>query len=228
LKHLRNISNYEEDDPNFRRRASYAKNTIECYPEWPLCIYDLNYKYNLVNYLVFRVMSPPIIINDYFFKYLDTYRKNTKNINVNLKKQYSRVIKNKRKSSNSSEGFEKIGFENLNDNEDNIVHIKSKSQRVTKNSIEASNDLFEFKMRMYSNLLIERRKHYCSNSNVVNNNFEENFIDEQIEKEIDQENSDLVEVYVDNKYEIVESYIRLKSLKLKGQENIKGKSKIIN
>jgi hypothetical protein len=78
-------------------------------------------------------------------------------------------------------------------------------------------------MRMYSNLLIERRKHYCGEVGETKSYLDEFSIDEELENGKKDED-DLVEVYVDNNYEIVESYVRLKTLKMFGEDNLQSKN----
>jgi hypothetical protein len=38
---------------NYRPRASFVKNLIECNRDWPLCIFDMNYKYKIIEFLAF-------------------------------------------------------------------------------------------------------------------------------------------------------------------------------
>ena len=51
-----------------KRQASYAKGVVMCQRDWPMCIYDLDYKYNNINnYLVLRRGDKINFVNDYFF-----------------------------------------------------------------------------------------------------------------------------------------------------------------
>jgi hypothetical protein len=162
-------------------------------------------------------MRPPNIINDYFFDYINYEKNRTKTIYTNSKNNYGNYFSrvNQRKSSVSSEGFEKIGFENLNETEEYIKHPKSKSHRITLNNRDICEEIFEYKMKMYSNLLIERRNHYCpSNPEISLEEGElENHNESYYNCEKESKKSDMIEVYVeDNRYDIVDSYVRLKCM----------------
>lgn len=51
-----------------KRQASYVKGMVICQRDWPMCIYDLTYKYNnILTCLVLRVGEKIIFIEDYFF-----------------------------------------------------------------------------------------------------------------------------------------------------------------
>jgi hypothetical protein len=52
------------------KRNSCFNHLIECEKDWPLCIYDTYYKYDIINYLVFTdtvAFENVYIIEDYFF-----------------------------------------------------------------------------------------------------------------------------------------------------------------
>lgn len=51
-----------------KRQASYAKGVVMCQKDWPMCIYDLDYKYNNINnYLVLRRGDRINYVDNYFF-----------------------------------------------------------------------------------------------------------------------------------------------------------------
>ena len=175
-------------------------------------------------------MKPPNIINDYFFDYINYEKNRTKTIYTNSKINYGNYFSrvNKRKSSVSSEGFEKIGFENLNETEEYIKHPKSKSHKIALNNRDICEEIFEYKMKMYWNLLIERRNHYCTSNHEFSSYIEEGEFENHNESyyncEKESKKSDMIEIYVeDNRYDIVESYVRLKCMS-NSDENFKDKS----
>jgi hypothetical protein len=173
-------------------------------------------------------MSPPKLITDYFFDYVNSKNNKTKTIFTNSKKNYGKYFskKNQRKNSLSSEGFEKIGFENLYEIEECITHPKSKSQKISFNNRDICEEIYEYKMKMYSDLLIERRKHYCHPRSEISSSLENEGMENIGECYIkDNNKNDMVEVYVgDNRYDIVESYVRLKCMNTL-DENFKAKGK---
>ena len=51
-----------------KRQASYVKGMVVCQKDWPMCIYDLDYKYNnIISYLVLRRGEKINFIENYFF-----------------------------------------------------------------------------------------------------------------------------------------------------------------
>ncbi len=42
-------------------------NFNNCNLDWPLCIYDKEYRYKYIDYFVFKSLDHPTLINDYFF-----------------------------------------------------------------------------------------------------------------------------------------------------------------
>ena len=53
---------------NEKKKSSFVQNINECYKEWPICIYDNDYKYRIVNYFYFTVHPDKIkFIDDYFY-----------------------------------------------------------------------------------------------------------------------------------------------------------------
>ena len=54
---------------NTKRQASYVKGMVICQRDWPMCIYDLAYKYNnILNCLVLKTGEKLNVIENYFFK----------------------------------------------------------------------------------------------------------------------------------------------------------------
>jgi len=85
-----------------KRKASYVKSDIECYPDWPLCIYDLDYKYNVINYLCYKIQYIPIIIDNYFFEHNSKQNKIRKKSKSSQYKTYA----NKKKSHKLNKSFD--------------------------------------------------------------------------------------------------------------------------
>lgn len=173
-------SKYVDNNRESKRKASYVKHVVECFRDWPLCIYDWSYKYNIVNHLVFRVFDPPNFIDDYFFE------------NVNS----GDYVYIKRKCSKSSDGFQKANYFDsgfLFDSKcsDNMVKISSSgnSPKLTGAFSEDTED----KMRTYKNLLIERRPHICPEK-------------AKITITGDQDH----EVLYNTNYELTDNYVKLK------------------
>ncbi len=51
------------------RKASYIlPNIIKCNKDWPLCIYDLNYKNQIVLFFIISIGEKPHFIDNYFFQ----------------------------------------------------------------------------------------------------------------------------------------------------------------
>lgn len=56
------------------KKASFVKNINECFEEWPICIYDNDYKYRIVKYFSFMVHPDKVkIIANYFYPELKNY-----------------------------------------------------------------------------------------------------------------------------------------------------------
>jgi hypothetical protein len=195
----------ENNKPKLKR-ASYVKNVTECSREWPLCIYDNNYKYNVISFLIFRVQNSPQFIENYFGEE-DYYEIRSKSkIDKKNKKRFSNNFENfkshldcvsdiedrknqRRKSSKSSEGFQKIYLDHLEEESDFVIKKRMKpSQGAIKESCNYD---------IYKNLLIERRTHFCY----------ENEKPEHSEIVCEMQS----ELLKEEEIEIQDSYIKLKS-----------------
>jgi hypothetical protein len=132
----------EQQEGKYKRKASYVKNTsLECFPDWPLCIYDLNYKYHIVEFLIFKVHDPPLIIENYFFDIVNQLRTLS----------FTKVLRKKSKSSETTHKMEKLdkGHRNSLLSSKTLVY-------------EDSDQDFYDQLDCYYNLLIERRPHCCN------------------------------------------------------------------
>jgi hypothetical protein len=168
----------KEEDSD-RRRGSFVKPDVDCFREWPLCIFDHNYKYEIIDCFTFKILTPPNLIDDYF--YHSFYKKN-KSINV--------------KKSITDEN-DKVKYSSLNELLKPNILEKSKSDPYENFSMQD-----EFKMRVYADLLIERRTHFCDDKDrEISIKFCErpSYIQED-------KFSHQVE-FLDNRFEIMESYV---------------------
>jgi predicted DNA-binding protein YlxM (UPF0122 family) len=197
------------------RRASYVKNVVECYREWPLCIYDNNYKYDVVSFLVFRVQDPPEIIEDFFEPRGKRSHKNSISSNskrsshenlksklINTQNQISES--NKRRKSSSGEGFFKVYLENF---EDNSVTLSPYSDNKNTNNTSGNKldspsreDNLEYKLKVYKELLIERRPHVCPEKENIIVRKEREAQDYQLDEE--------PEILFNTEYKLQDSYVK--------------------
>lgn len=61
---LERVKNNKDEN----KKASFMKNINECFEEWPICIYDNDYKYRIVKYFYFMIYPENIrIIKNYFY-----------------------------------------------------------------------------------------------------------------------------------------------------------------
>jgi hypothetical protein len=96
-----------ENDTKLKRKASYAKSCLNCFIDWPLCIYDLSYKYNIVNHLCLRIYDATIFVENYFFDF-DNDSHNSKIGRKSLK-----IVDEESKSNNSEYELELENYKNL-------------------------------------------------------------------------------------------------------------------
>jgi hypothetical protein len=160
----------EQLDSGNKRRASYVKNTsLECFPDWPLCIYDINYKYNIVEYLVFKTNDAPLIIENYYFDVIKKPRTPS----------FTKALRKKSKSSENNHKMAQLDKKNRDSLRKNTLTLSIGEHDEEEN--------FEEQLESYYNLLMERRLHCCikiedvSNSSVLidneNSAFEQNEIE---------------------------------------------------
>jgi hypothetical protein len=138
----------EQQDCNHKRRASYVKNSsLECFPDWPLCIYDLNYKYHIVEHLVFKVNDAPLVIENYFFDMVNNPRTPS----------FTKALRKKSKSSENNHKMAKMEKH----------HRDSLKTNKTEKFYDDDDENFHEQLDCYYNLLIERRSHCCNKSEDV-------------------------------------------------------------
>lgn len=182
-----------------RRRASYVNKEMECFRDWPLCIYDLGYKYNVISYLWFRVHNPPNVIEDYFF---DKTNRSKKRKYTQSKKAMNMKIP--RKKSKSSD-IRKVKFEDINNN-------KHKDKpKSTDHSPKNSDVNYGLQLSIYKNLLMERRPHHCVESDEK----------KEVEVPFQQYNNEDTMSFGFDEMEVEENFIEIKnnSNKMKGTKD---------
>ena len=74
----------EEQKNNVLHMNSYISlEKNECDLDWPLCIYDRKYRFENVDYFVFKVLDEPNLIDNYYFEDCNNKTINDENINSN-------------------------------------------------------------------------------------------------------------------------------------------------
>ena len=67
-------------------------NFNNCNLDWPLCIYDKEYRYKYIDYFVFKSLDQPNLINDYFFSQCDNIFDDKINDNLNSKDIFRNLL----------------------------------------------------------------------------------------------------------------------------------------
>jgi len=140
------------------KKASFVKNINECYEEWPICIYDNDYKYRIVKYFHFMVHSDKIqIINNYFYPEYFEFYSNTviNNTNSNIQREKSNSIK-----SNLSLKTEDAQENSEIKNKKICCFFENSENKPNAASYQFSN-INHSELDIYKELLIERRPHFC-------------------------------------------------------------------
>lgn len=124
------------------KKASFMKNINECFEEWPICIYDNDYKYRIVKYFYFMIYPENIrIIKNYFYAENETESKLLYKINFILAEN-------------------KIEDLNKQEKDENLISSGNfPNDKIPGESYE------DYELGIYKELLIERRVHYCCNRN---------------------------------------------------------------
>ena len=95
-----------QTDTDLLRRGSYVmSSTLYCNKDWPLCIYDLNYKNKIVMFFIISIGEKPNIIENYFFK-------NTRH-NLGMVELPSYNFKKEEEEIENKEEFKYIPFKKL-------------------------------------------------------------------------------------------------------------------
>jgi hypothetical protein len=62
-----NDINHKDKSNKIKRKCSYSANIKNCNGTWPICIYDMSYKYQIVFQLIYTINNPLDIIEDYYY-----------------------------------------------------------------------------------------------------------------------------------------------------------------
>ena len=83
----------EEQENNVLRMNSYISlEKSECDLDWPLCIYDRQYRFENVDYFVFKILDEPNVIDNYYFEDCNNKTINDKNIDINYNDDKEKAI----------------------------------------------------------------------------------------------------------------------------------------
>jgi hypothetical protein len=223
-----------EKEPAFMRKASYVKHVAECFRDWPLCIYDINYKYSIVSFLVYKISDSPVIIEDYikvnneersFKKPSNSMREIGFNARHSTKRSSNTVSNNSRKVNlsfkNKPNNLKNESFNNININIEEEYYMGNSLCKSSENSPKneyVDEDSDEFKLERYKDLLIERRPHYCAQKEI-----KELVADEKTKK-----NKELLQKLDDGNYisskEVDNSYIEIQSKNKQRKSQVPGKT----
>jgi len=171
----RNKKNKEE-----KKRSSFLQSVTDCNKEWPICIYDNDYKYRIVSYFYYMIYPGNInIIQDYFYKEINHFTNNFNNKEKSNDNSIDLCIgmsKSRKKSNNSYNTLI------ISESENNKFYNAIDSFEKDKDSISTHSENCQFKeidneMDIYKELRIERRLHFCDklfndfnlNLNICNN-----------------------------------------------------------
>ena len=87
----------EEQNNNLLKMNSYINSVNnECDLDWPLCIYDKKYRFENVDYFVYKVLDEPNLIDNYYFDDCNNQKIIYENININFNdnKEKAKIYKN--------------------------------------------------------------------------------------------------------------------------------------
>lgn len=96
LKMIESLKNKNEANV---RKNSYFHGNEHCCTEWQLCIYDTYYKHDITNFLIFRQLELPEIIENYFFSKSNENCSNRSNYESHNSNEISTLIENKKQTS---------------------------------------------------------------------------------------------------------------------------------
>lgn len=156
------------------KKASFVKNINECYEEWPICIYDNDYKYRIVKYFHFMVHQDKIkILTNYFYPELLEELTHENIIDEISDVNFNQIqYQNKREKLNSNVIKSTAEHAKTEDSSKENNSSETKMRKFCCNSENSaynqngtsckftSNDYSE--LDIYKELLIERRPHFCN------------------------------------------------------------------
>ena len=100
-------------------------NESNCDLDWPLCIYDIKYRFSKVDFFVYKTLEKPNLIEDYFFFSNKKDENNKNDDEENLKDIYKNLIIERRPHLCINEGNNNHLLNNI-DIIDNNILIQSK------------------------------------------------------------------------------------------------------
>lgn len=128
--------------------------TEKCNLDWPLCIYDKFFKFNLINYLYFRTADEINLIEDYFYSNQPCRKSRDRLSNDNLSNITEGEIRNAKNDIKKKESLlkrtgdsKKVSLKSENEYV-NISLLDSNltfKQTQNENNLEFTNDKFEIK-----------------------------------------------------------------------------------
>ena len=108
----------------------------KCDLDWPLCIYDIKYRFSKVDYFVFKTLEKPNLIEDYFFTLNKKEENNKNDNNENLKEIYKNLIIERRQHLCINEGNNKHFLDNVEKIEnDTLIQSKLDAENEINNLI---------------------------------------------------------------------------------------------
>lgn len=145
------------------KKASFVKNINECYEEWPICIYDNDYKYRIVKYFQFMVHPDKIkIINNYFYpEYFEVYYEGVENSVFEVCKTDTRNKSNSVKSTSQAKAEHSKDKTERNSRRLNCCNLDNPELNFNAASCKFSRSNYS-ELDVYKELLIERRPHFCN------------------------------------------------------------------
>lgn len=189
-----------------KRQASYVKGMVVCQRYWPMCIYDLDYKYNnIISYLVLRTGENIRFIENYYFEECKKKPFRSKSydkiafvsnskcriyLNKNEINNYNNNLANKNKNKIDNQYI----FINNNNVDNNLIYKNTDSNNKEKKAIFNFNifNIFKNKNSNNSNKLKKiKSNEVITDRNILNSNIEKNkyFVSDNNLININQRNS---------------------------------------
>lgn len=150
LKEKNSISSTDSEEPTIMRKNTYIHKE-ECDLDWPICLYDRKYRFNRVEFIIYKAKEEPEIIENYFSghrreiskihtldEFLEEYEENEDDYNVDaLKKEIklyeSLVIERHKHICDCKKSTKEIVFTNrlsFNEKKEQLQQEIKRSQRV--------------------------------------------------------------------------------------------------
>ena len=125
---------------------------VQCNKDWPLCLYDREYRFEVQEYFVFKTMECPVVVDDYFNgeDYSNKCKDNKEDINDNSNSSENELVK-------QAKMFKDLLIqrrEHLCDSEDHFVEHTINAYKM--NDVVKQSQIVEMKnkMNMYKDNII--------------------------------------------------------------------------